>query len=595
MQGPGCATARPPDPTVAEPVRFPDTDWPSAECQRQAARLTAELSLREKIGQMTLVDTSAISRADVTAFVIGAAMATGQLGTEVYDASHWRQRADRFHEAGRRGGLRVPLLFGATAIHGHNDARGAVIFPQAIGLGATHDPGLVERVAAATGEELAATGVDWTFAPMLAVARDDRWGRSYECFSEEPELVAQLGAAYVRGLQGTRAGIGGFPVMACAEQYVGAGASRGGQNHGPVQITAEELAAHLTPYEAAVRANVASVQVATHDLNGRPVQTDGNLLTRVLKDELAFHGFVVSNERGLETLPGSYVDRVASVVTAGVDMMITAGSHERWMRALRALVPDKVSEERVDDAVFRILTMKCQFGRFASDQGTRPPLSVVGSPKHRAVAREAVARSIVLLKNDGILPLSKRNRVFLAGAAADDLGRQCGGWTLRRQGGNGRSTSGTTIRDGLEQAIGQHLVRYVSSGEGAWGSVAVVVVGEQPYAEAAGDRMRLELPAEDIETVRTVARSEVPVVVVLITGRPVDLTPVLDLANAILVAWLPGTEGGGVADVLFGDVPPTGRLSRSWPKGPGPRPTNVGDPDYDPLFEYGFGLPFTPR
>lgn len=552
------------------------------------------MTLAEKVAAMTLPDTAQISRADITALAIGAVLTGAESLPADPTPARWLDTSNRVHDAAMRSGLRVPLVFGTDAIHGHNNVRDAVIFPHAVGLGCTGDPNLVEQVAGATAEAMFATGVDWTFAPMVAVARDERWGRTYEAFGEDPRLVGELTAASIRGLQGSPPGTGAHPVLACAKHFLADGGTVNGEDRGNAEPSERELrAVHLAPYAAAVEAQVGSVMVAVHRVNGRLMHQNKALLTDVLKGELRFGGFVVSNWAAIDELPGDDADRIASAIDAGIDMVMAPSSYQDFIATLRGLVPERIPEARIDDAVSRILAVKCELGMFTASARSRPPPSVVSSLRHRALAREAVARSAVLLKNDGVLPLPKTGHVLVAGRNADDLGHQCGGWTLGLVGGNGPLTAGTTIRQAIEQMVGRRRARFSLDGRGAGpGVTSVVVIGETPYAEAGGYIKQLELDADDVTAVRNAKKGGGKVVVVLVTGRPLPLDLVIDLADAILVVWLPGTEGGGVADVLFGDVPPTGRLSHTWPRTSGQIPINVGDTPYDPLFPFGFGLTY---
>lgn len=592
--GPVAAPAPQQGPTRAIP---PATSWPGQACRQRAARLLAEMTLSEKIAAMTLPDTGQLDGTEVTARGFSSLLTGAESLPAEATAERWLATATAYREAVARSRLGHPLLYGTDAIHGHNHVRGAVVFPHALGLGCSGDPGLIERVAAATAESLAATGLDWTFAPLAAVARDERWGRTYEAFGEDPRLVAELTAAAVRGLQGSPPGSGAHPVLACAKHFLADGGTVNGEDRGNAELTPTELRAlHLAPYAAAVEARVGSVMVAPHRVNGRWMHQHRSLITDVLKGELAFGGFVVSNWSALDALPGDYGERVASAVESGVDLVMAPRSLSEFTATLEGLVPHRISPSRIDDAVSRILMVKCELGLFEAGARPRPPASVVGSARHRQLAREAVARSVVLLKNEGLLPLDPAAQILLAGRNADDLGHQCGGWTLGLNGGSGPITEGTTIRQGIERVVGAHRLRYAADGRLPTDEeTAVVVIGEVPYAEGAGYRRQLTLDADDVTAVRNAASTNAPVVVVLVTGRPLPLDLVLELADALLVVWLPGTEGDGIADVLFGAVPPTGRLSHTWPRTSGQIPINIGDASYDPLFPFGFGLTFRPR
>jgi beta-glucosidase len=476
------------------------------------------------------------------------------------------------------------------AVHGHNNVRDAVIFPHNIGLGCTRNPALVEDVARITALEVSATGLDWTFSPCLAVPRDERWGRTYEGFGETPELVSELGAAAVSGYQ--------REILACAKHYLADGGTSGGRDQGDAQMDEGTLrAVHLPPYRAAVGAGVGSVMVSYSSWNGVRMHANRYLITDVLKGELAFSGFVVSDWAAVNQLPGSYATQVETAVNAGVDMIMEPYRHRECVGVLRAAASSgRIPLARIDDAVRRILRQKLQRGLVERPLADRSLLPQVGSAAHRAVAREAVRQSLVLLQNEGgTLPLSKTaGRIHVAGKNADDLGLQCGGWTISWQGASGTLTTGTTILQAIQATVSAGTqVTFTRDGSGAAGaSVAVVVVGERPYAEGAGDRSDLSLEADDVAAIERVARTGTPTVVVLVSGRPLILNDALAAADALLAAWLPGSEGQGVADVLFGDYRPTGKLSHSWPRSLSQIPINRGDASYDPLFPYGYGLTY---
>jgi beta-glucosidase len=592
---------------VSKPRPPASIRWPGAACVARGDQLLARMTLREKIGQMVQPDARRVtSRADVARFGFGSILCGGDSDPPAGNSARdWALWVADFHGASLESRLHVPVLFGIDGVHGHNNVVGAVLFPHQVGLGATRDPALVERVARVAALELAATGIDWTFAPVMAAARDERWGRTYEAFGETAELAESLGAAAIRGFQ--NAPPGEPRVLACAKHFAGDGGTLGGRDRGDTVVDDGTLdALHLRQYRAAVAAGVGSIMVSYSSVRALKMHCNHHLLTEVLKHEMGFDGFLVSDWEAIDQLPGSYPEEVASAVDAGVDMIMAPKSYETLVETLAGLVPSRVPEARIDDAARRILSVKCEMGgldgaRFQRDAAgavavDEKLLCAVGSPAHRDVAREAVRRSLVLLKNDrGALPLARSApRIHLAGLGADDLGRQCGGWTVSWQGGSGPVTTGTTLREAITTlASPKTRVTYSKDGSGAEGASAVVVVGgEAPYAEWKGDRADLTLDAEDLAALQAAKKSGAPVVLVLLTGRPLILGPALDLADAILVAWLPGTEGLGVADVLFGDAPPTGKLGHSWPRRMIDVPLNVGDPVYDPLFPYGFGLTY---
>jgi len=549
------------------------------------------MTLDEKVGQMTQADRGSLrTEADIGTYFLGSVLSGGGSSPPDKTAAGWAEMYDRFQGIALQTRLRIPLVYGIDAVHGHNNVVGAVVFPHNIGLGCTRDAALVERVARATAEEVAATGIDWTFSPCIAVARDERWGRTYESFGETPELVSEMAAASVRGYQPT--------ILACAKHYLADGGTAGGRDQGDAQMDEATLRAiHLPGYRAAVAAGVGSVMASFSSWNGQKMHGHRYLLTDVLKGELAFQGFVVSDWAGIDQLPGDYASDVEASINAGIDMVMVPERYPEFVSTLKSLVQSgRVPQVRIDDAVRRILRQKIALGLWEKPYTDRSLLPQVGSDAHRQVAREAVRESLVLLKNEGrVLPLSKMTRrIHVAGKNADDLGNQCGGWTITWQGSSGAITSGTTVLQGIRAAVlGGVSVTYSRDGSGAEGAdVGVVVIGETPYAEGQGDRADLSLSAEDVTAVRAVHGARVPTVVVLVSGRPLILGATESEADAIVAAWLPGTEGAGVADVLFGDFPPTGRLSHSWPRTMAQVPVNWGDAAYDPLYPYGFGLSY---
>jgi len=580
---------------------------PGGEIDARAGALLATMTLDEKIGQMTQADINALyQREDITRYALGSVLSGGSSDpADGNSARNWADLVDDCLARAEATRLRIPLLYGIDAVHGHNNILGATIFPHNIGLGATRDAALVEEIARLTALEMTATGTRWAFAPGVIVGRDERWGRTYESYGEDPALVATLGAAAIRGLQTAQLD-GPTAVLACAKHFLGDGGTTGGQDQGDTvcdEATLRRL--FLPPYAAAVRAGVGSIMVSYSSWNGLKMHGNRHLLTEVLKGELGFAGFLVSDWAAIDQLPGDFKAEIETAINAGLDMiMIPNGRNGRrntyveFITDLKALVQEgRVPPARIDDAVRRILRVKLAMNLADRPRADRRLLAELGSPAHRAVARRAVRESLVLLKNDHhVLPLAKTaHRLVLAGNGADDLGRQCGGWTISWQGTPGKVTEGgTTILEAFRQAAGPGCeVAYSADGTGAQGADAVVVVlAEDPYAEGAGDRRDLTLPPAQLAVLRQAKAGGAPVVLVLLSGRPLILGEALDLADAVVAAWLPGTEGRGVTDVLFGDCAPTGRLSFSWPRNMAQIPVNVGDAGYDPLFPFGFGLTF---
>jgi beta-glucosidase len=581
-------------------------DFPSASCRARANELIAKMTPREKAAQMIQLARDQVARPeDIEALSLGSVLSGGGMGPWGQNSpGNWATMVNDYHRASRKTRLGIPILYGVDAVHGHSNVRGAVIFPHNIGLGASRDADLVERVSRATAEEVAATGADWTFAPVVAAVRDERWGRTYEGFGETTELAESLGPAAVRGFQGAALGKGPASILACAKHFIGDGATKGGVDRGDDDLDESEIRTLLLPpYARAIQAKVGSIMVSYSSVRGVRMHCSGHLLTDILKRELGFNGFLVSDWEAIEQIRATYDQSLAAAVNAGVDMIMHPAAAAHAIDALAALVPDRVSAERVDDAARRILSIKCELGlldRTKFDEGSGEQaqlLREVGSDAHRKVAREAVQKSLVLLKNErGVLPLSKGAKSLLVtGRSADNLGFQCGGWTIDWQGGSGSVTTGTTILEGMKRAVSPKTKVMTERDPRVAPNAAVVVIGEPPYAEMRGDRRDLALDPQDIEAVKSAKSTGAPVVVLLVTGRPLILAPILDLADAIAVAWLPGTEGAGIADVLFGDVAPTAKLPHTWPKSMQDIPLSAADTTKTPLFPYGFGLTYAKR
>ncbi|HXU63307.1 MAG TPA: glycoside hydrolase family 3 N-terminal domain-containing protein [Polyangia bacterium] len=554
--------------------------------------LLAQMTLDEKIGQMSQADKTAIHEGrDIRDLFLGSVLSGGDSLPAPNSPQTWAEMTDRFQTQALSTRLGIPLIYGVDAVHGDGDVKGAVLFPHNIGLGATRNPELVRRAARVTARETAGSGARWAFAPCIAVARDERWGRTYESFGESPELAQSLGAAAVHGYQEAD---DGSAVLACAKHFVGDGGTFGGKDQGDTRIPEDELRRiHLPGYIAAIQAGVGSVMVSYSSWNGAPMHGNRRLITEVLKGELGFGGFVVSDWAAIDKMSPDYDADIERALNAGVDMIMVPIRYREFVTRLKALVAaGRVPPARIDDAVRRILRQKVRFKLWERPFADRALTAAIGSPEHRAVAREAVRQSLVLLKNErAALPLRPGARVHLCGFRADDLGVQCGGWSVGWRGHKGTFTDGTTIRQALEQALGTGRLSFSTDGAGAaQADVVVAVVGEDPYAEGSGDRAKLELSSADRALVAAAQQTGKPVVVVLLTGRPLILGDLLDGAAAVVVAWLPGTEGAGVADVLSGAAKPAGKLPCSWPRTMGQIPINVGDASYDPLFPYGFGL-----
>ncbi len=605
---------------AAEPKSYSSYD-------NQIRPLVERMTLEEKVGQMTQPELGYLKEhpEDIEKYHVGSVLSGGGSDPDAGNSlDAWTDAYDLCQKWALKTRLGIPILYGIDGVHGHNNVIGAVIFPHHIGLGCTRDPQLVEEVGRVTAEEIRATGIQWTFAPCVTVPRDERWGRTYEGFAEEPEVVTELGEAMVRGLQGERLS-DPLSVVACAKHYVGDGGTTaqtgeyqqgttafgndrpGGRvrmklDQGDTQVDEATLRRiHLAPYLAAIEAGVGTVMPSYSRWNG--VKCSGNkfLITDVLKNELGFQGFVISDYNAIDQIDPDYKRAVEISVNAGMDMAMAPNTYKQFYETLLDLVHEgRVPTSRIDDAVTRILRVKAAAGLLDKNRSQLADRSLhksFGSAEHRAVAREAVRKSLVLLKNDGdVLPLAKTaSRIHVGGKSADNIGNQCGGWTIQWQGESGNvTTGGTTILEAIKDAVAQNTkVTYAKDGSGAQGAdVGVLVIGEPPYAEGNGDSADLALADEDVAAFKNMKAAGIPVVVVLISGRPLILEPILDEADAIVAAWLPGTEGEGVADVLFGDYAPTGKLSFTWPKSVDQIPINVGDAKYDPLFPFGFGLSY---
>lgn len=559
--------------------------------------LLDRMSPDDKIGQMIQAERRSVRPGDLTRYRIGSVLSSGGSAPSPNTPESWADMYDGLQKAALATPLRIPMIYGVDAVHGHNNVVGATIFPHNIGLGAAHDPALVRRIGAATAEEMTGTGVDWDFAPCVCVARNDRWGRTYESFGEVPELPS-ANTTLIEGLQGRRLG-GPTSVLATAKHYVGDGGTQDGTDRGDTRMSERELrAVHLPPFREAVRRGVGSVMVSYSSWNGVKMHRNRYLITDVLKEELGFSGFVVSDYDGIDRIDGEAgITRreVATAINSGIDMVMTSTRWRRLLTLLKAAVKDgDVPMSRINDANRRILARKVELGLFERPMAARRYLRTVGGAEHRGLARRAAAESQVLLKNDDdVLPLDDRDeRIFVAGGSANDIGMQSGGWTVTWQGAPGATTPGTTILQGIRKAAGSRTVTYRKNGTGIDGTydVAIAVVGERPYAEYHGDRAGdLRLRAADLRAIARLRAANVPVVVVLVSGRPLDVRTELPEWDALVASWLPGTEGAGVADVLFGTADPVGRLPVSWPRDAAQEPVNRGD-GRSPLFPLGYGL-----
>ncbi len=592
--------------------------------EERVRSLLGRMNLAQKIGQMTQPERLHISPAEVREYHIGSVLSGGGSSPGDNRPADWVAMNDAYwaasmDEDGRH--LAIPLLYGVDAIHGNGNVLGATVFPHNIGLGAMRDPDLIERIGRVTAREVLATGVDWTFAPTLAVARDPRWGRTYESYSEDPEIVARYAGRMVRGLQD-----GG--IVGCAKHWVGDGGTEAGVDQGDTVVAERELRrVHMAPYPVAIEAGVHTVMVSLSAWNGEKCHAHRYLIQDVLKGQMAFRGFVLSDWNGVEPLAEEYAEAVAMAVNAGIDMFMVPESWREFIAGLSDCVErGAVTTDRIDDAVARILRVKYACGLFDRPRpwARRGSMdSSFGSREHREVAREAVRKSLVLLKNeDGVLPLDRSARILVTGRNAHDRGSQCGGFTIEWQGvsGNDRIEGGSSVWEGI-RAVAPQAVLCDEGGAGVRTEdfdAAVVVIGERPYAEGLGD-IREPSPVRpgtnhlppgsgilqpygntldltslhpgDLRTIRRLAARGIPVVTVLISGRPLVVNDELTGSSAFVAAWLPGSEGAGVADLLFGDQDFVGRLSMSWPVAT-PTGGARGDAalDSEVLFPLGYGL-----
>ncbi|TDG15201.1 glycoside hydrolase family 3 protein [Seongchinamella unica] len=602
----------------------------STELEQKVENLLGRMSLAQKVGQMVQTERMAIEPQQVKEYHIGSVLSGGGSCPGENQVGDWVDMNDAYWMASMEEDeehLAIPIIYGIDAIHGNNNVSGATIFPHNIGLGAARDPELLKRIARVTAKEILATGLDWTFAPTLAVARNSQWGRTYESYSEDPEVVSSYAGAFVEGLQ---ADLGDDAVVACVKHWVGDGGTTEGIDQGDTRISEAELERlHIAPYYPAIDQGVLTVMASFNSWNGDKCHGHRYLLSYVLKERMQFNGFIISDWDGIDYLSESYYEAVAQGVNAGIDMFMVS---EHWQPFIDHLthhvVLGTVPMERIDDAVRRILRVKFAFGLFDKPRPKARCWSndqSFGSQSHREVAREAVRKSLVLLKNDAqMLPLEKTQRILVAGKSANNKGHQCGGFTVAWQGTSGNEfvVGGSSIWQGIKAIAPDAELSSGSTGEDADPAkhdVAIVVIGEKPYAEGMGDirtgddvivqagsqikgllkvlepygdsLVLADLHPEDLETITNITSRGVPVVTVMLSGRPLVTNRELDASSAFVAAWLPGSEGQGIADVLFGDHDFSGKLSFSWPRNDKKTP-NIGDNDYDPLFPYGFGLDY---
>ncbi|MCI0713573.1 MAG: family 16 glycosylhydrolase [Chloroflexi bacterium] len=561
--------------------------------------LMSRMSLDEKIAQMMLVEKNSININDLTELGIGGVLSGGGGYPLQNTPQGWASMVNTFQDAALLSRLGIPMIYGVDAVHGHNNVNGAVVYPHNVGLGATRNADLVEQICRSTAQEMIATGIYWNYSPVVAVPQDIRWGRTYETFGENTDLVIELAMACVNGMQGDDIGAPDT-VIATPKHYVGDGGAEWGTSttgnyeidQGVMNVDEATLRdIHLPPYIAAVENGAGSIMISFSSWNDEKMHGQQYLITDVLKGELGFEGFIVSDWAGIDQISSDFYDSVVQGVNAGIDMVMVPYNYLRFIDTLTQAVNNgDVSVERIDDAVRRILMTKFEMGLFENPYANPEMMESFGSAEHREFGRQAVAQSQVLLKNEGdVLPLGDDvSTIFVAGSAADNVGIQSGGWTIEWQGITSNDIPGTTILEGINALAPEGTtVEYSEDGtfEGT-ANVGIVVVGERPYAEGLGDDPDLTLSAADLATIEAVSTQVDSVVVVIVSGRPLMITEHIENWDAVVAAWLPGTEGQGVADVLFGYQPFTGKLPLTWPASVDQLPLPVEDP----LFEFGYGL-----
>ncbi|XP_057467726.1 uncharacterized protein LOC130757098 [Actinidia eriantha] len=606
--------------TTAE-AKFMKYKDPKQPLNARIKDLMGRMTLEEKIGQMVQIERSVASAMVMKKHFIGSVLSGGGSGpAKKASAKRWMKMVNEFQKGSVSTRLGIPMIYGIDAVHGHGNVYKATIFPHNIGLGATRDPELVKKIGAATALEVRATGIHYVFAPCIAVCRDPRWGRCYESYSEDHRIVQAM-TEIIPGLQGeipanSRKGVpfvgGKTKVAACAKHYVGDGGTTEGINADNTAVSWHGLlSTHMPPYYNSIIKGVATIMVSYSSLNGRKMHANRNLITGFLKNTLHFRGFVISDMMGIDWITSpphaNYSYSIQAGIQAGIDMVMVPFNYTEFIDGLTLMVKKKIIPmSRINDAVRRILRVKFVMGLFENPFADRSLANQLGRQEHRKLAREAVRKSLVLLKNGEsadkpLLPLPKKtSKILVAGSHADNLGYQCGGWTMEWQGlGGNNLTIGTTILTAIKRTVdpATEVVykenpkgRFVKSGKFSY---AIVVVGEHPYAETNGDSLNLTISHPGPSTIRNVCGA-VKCVVIVISGRPVIIQPYLARLDALVAAWLPGTEGQGVADVLFGDYSFTGKLPITWIKTVDQLPMSVGESHYDPLFPLGFGLTTKP-
>ena len=614
-------TAEPTKTIDLGPVIYID---PAQPVEARVEDLLKRMTLDEKIGQMTQVEKNSIAHGDITKYFIGSILSGGGGSPASNTPQAWYEMVEGFQLEALDTRLGIPMIYGVDAVHGHGNLLNATIFPHNIGLGATNNPELVEKIGRATAEEILATGIPWNFSPVIAVVQDVRWGRTYEGFGEDTALVTSLGTAYIKGMQTLEASDAATPgqsifTLATPKHFLGDGATIWGSSRteryeldqGNMQVPEEVVRElYLPPYQSAVDAGALNVMTSFSSWKGTKMHAEQYLVNEVLKDELGFNGFIVSDWQAMDQIyPDDYYASIVTSVNAGVDMNMVPYDYITFIDTMKTAVNNgDIPESRIDEAVRRILRVKFALGLFERPMPDVKYQATVRSREHLDLARQAVRESLVLLKNENnVLPLSKDTPViFVAGEGANNIGLQSGGWTLEWQGKKGNDNEGTTIFSGLRSAVnagsqiefnrdGDFSEFKDAAGNPLLADVGIVVLAENPYAEGVGDRANISLTNQELELVSAVKEQSKSVVIILLSGRPRVITDGLPLAEAWVAAWLPGTEGAGIADVLFGDYPFTGKTAYSWPRSNEQLPINVNNSADKtgcdaPLFPFGYGL-----
>ena len=610
-----------------KPVLHSQALWPKSKTvipsdEARIQSILAKMSVEHKVGQMVMGEIRDMTPEDVRKYKLGGVLNGGgafPFNKKRASAAEWVDLADQFYQASidhEDDAPKVPILWGTDAVHGNSNVFGATMFPHNIGLGATRNPELIRQLGEVTAKEVLATGLYWTFAPTVAVPRDDRWGRTYEGFSEDPALVAELASSMMEGLQGAPGDefLGSQRILATAKHFIGDGGTQNGVDQGNAVVNEKELSeVHGLGYFAAMDMGVQSVMSSFNSWNGKKIHGDHYLLTEVLKNKMGFDGFVIGDWNGHGQVPGCTNESCAQSINAGVDMIMVPQNWEAFYKnTLQQVLDGEIPMARVDDAVTRILRVKQRMGMF-DDEGPKSltgagDQSLIGHPDHREIARQAVRESLVLLKNqEQVLPLQARSNVLVAGSAANEIYNQTGGWSMTWLGTETvleDFPGATRIVDAIQQDVVSAGGSFAYSETGDYSTkpdVAIMIISEPPYAEGPGDRPSVVFSPEDrshLEVMQKLKAADIPVVTLFLSGRPMWVNPELNSSDAFVAAWLPGTEGQGVSDVLFctqdniDECGFKGQLSFSWPKSALQEVLNHSDSDYDPLFKFGFGLKY---